>query len=79
MLVVLTLQTQLQRAFMNAFNSINTSNENVKVTKEQVSLSLAREIAQAIDSFVKSGTVRTTVTVAGYGGVYTGTGIGSVM
>ena len=79
MLIVLTLQTQLQKAFMDAFNSINGSSDKVKVTKEQVSLSLAQNIAQAIDSYIKSGTVHTTVTVAGYGGVYTGTGIGSVM
>ena len=85
MLVKLTLQMQIQKALMNAFDKAvgvgNKATKDVKVTQQQIATEFAKcaqEIASAIDAFVRSGTVHTTVTVVGYGGIYTGTGIGSV-
>lgn len=68
-------KTALQTAIVQAFNDQRTKTDN----PEAALADLASKLASAIDTYVKSGTVTTTVTGTSVtGGAVSGTGTGNI-
>ena len=68
-LVVSSLEAQIKAAFRAAGNANGEEAEDI----------LAAQLAIAIDTFVKSGTVNTAVVTAGSPSAQAGTGVGAVV
>lgn len=79
-LIKATLKTEILDA-LNASSNIvvNPNSETDNKTKsENARNAIAEALANAIDKFVKSGTVTTTVTTTGSASAQAGTGTGSI-
>ena len=68
-LVVSTLEQQIKAAFRAAGNANGAEAEDI----------LSAQLAVAIDTYVKSGTVNTVVVTAGSPSAQAGTGVGAVI
>ena len=73
----------LELAIKSALDKNNKSNKDDANEQQQNEIneaieSLAKDLAKAIDTFVKSGTVNTNVITAGSPTNHTGTGTGSI-
>lgn len=70
-------KTSLELAIKTAFDrqaAKNQTNDDPAVSRQEI----AQDLANAIDAYIKSGTVNTTVTGASPSGAVTGTGTGSI-
>jgi septal ring factor EnvC (AmiA/AmiB activator) len=75
-----TLEDAIFKALDDSSNinvKTDSSSDNLKKSKNARE-ETAKELAKAINLFVKSGTVNTTVTTTGSAAAQTGTGVGSI-
>jgi hypothetical protein len=75
---VATLETTLETVIKDAFKFNDIPDGDEKNAAKQQYQELAAGLASAIDTFVRSGTVSTTVTTSGTASAQSGTGTGSV-
>jgi len=74
----------LEEAIFKALNDSSNIKVNIDSSTDNLDKSnsareeTAKELAKAINIFVKSGTVNTTVTTTGSASAQTGTGVGSI-
>ena len=68
-------KTNLKTALINLFTAEQGEETDANASVER----LSQGIADAVDAFVKSGTVNVTVTTTGTASSHTGTGTGTVL
>lgn len=68
-------KTQLIVDILDAFDSVSN---NPSIDPATARTTIAQKLANAIDTFVKSGTVNVTVATTGSAAAQTGTGVGTV-